>query len=212
MSGGLPDDVEPWARVQLDVLDRLACVRLQLDMLLTGEWTLDPELLTGLGRALVATGEGLRAYSPAIDLTSEVPVVVPYDASAERSLAGSAVAADRAYQAIARQLDLADIYDLTARRVVEACAELVGIGPWPEQGEVTSRSARIGAVAVLTDLLLVEVRQLVAEAVTVDHPERLVARVHDAARRRRAMLKLSDAFRAIGDGADPDDLLRRLVS
>lgn len=123
---------------------------------------------------------------------------VPFDENAEQSLAGAATWSQQAAVAVMAAVDPAAFYLPWCGRVVAAGAELEEIVPPNEL--VSGRNLRLGALSVTADVDLRRLAEWRAMAWTLRHPEPLARRVREAAERRRLMLRLTEAFNALGAG------------
>jgi hypothetical protein len=148
-------------------------------------------------------------------------VKIPRDDRAEREVTGHAIATARGAELAFERLDPADLYDARLRRLLEASRHLADVhrfitpltdeeiqALWP-MSPPSSEHVRIGAAAVIADEVIAYVRQLVGERSTFqDTAGQFPPRVTEAAEKRRAMMALGDALRALQDGASVGDALQ----
>jgi hypothetical protein len=129
-------------------------------------------------------------------------VTIPQADGEERALAGAAILCADYQRRVSTAVDLADIYDLTLRAVIVACAEHLAdvdrmtvdstVGDWDDlwpQTPPLTMHVRAGAASVLVDgATLVVLRGLLDEASVAI--ERDVRRVTEAAQARRRLAEL----------------------
>ncbi len=142
-------------------------------------------------------------------------LTVPADLCAERVVAGCTLLHPLGAQRAAAMLSPADFYFPQCRRLFEAALQLHDVGPF-DQGPVPwlPSSARVRAIAaaVMADEPFMVAEQLMAESPVMTRPEPWAAKVAAAAERRRAMRLLADAFNALGEGGDLEDVAAAIVN
>lgn len=121
---------------------------------------------------------------------------IPVDEEAEAEVVGLAVGSPTGYRLAAAVTDPRDFWIPRYGRAFASCAELADV---PTTWDCAERIAR---AAKLADVDVDELRRLEANrSLFQDTRARFAHRVADAARRRRAMAALADAYNALGLGA-----------
>jgi replicative DNA helicase len=150
-------------------------------------------------------------------------LAVPTANEAERSVVGVVLLTPLGLAHVAGIVTADDFHDRTLARLLEATTDLADIGPFrPASLDgldpyrfPSSRGVRIAAAATIADVSFMAVEAIAADAPTMTNAGHWARQVADAARRRRAMVVLANAYNALGGGAALEDVaptLSRVVA
>ncbi len=149
----------------------------------------------------------------------------PHDARAEAEAVGHAVATAEGAELVFARLDPGDLYDHRHRRILEACRLVADVGRrftapmtdddarelWPMTRPL-SEHVRIGAISVVADVHVSEVRRLVEGRSTfADTAAQYPPRVATAARRRHAIALAAEVREALEAGEPAAGLVAALA-
>lgn len=131
---------------------------------------------------------------------------------AERVVVASSIADANVYRSVANLIEL--IYDGQRRRLFRTCAEVDDIGPfrwslddvdpvalWPQKVPLSTR-VRAAAVALIADVPLIVVEELVDADSRLSVSQKWIDQLHAAARRRATLIDLEKARTRLLAGAD----------
>ncbi len=135
---------------------------------------------------------------------SELSLTVPQDDEAERVVAAVVIATRFALSHVADVVTATDFYNPALGRLFAVAPLLDDLAPF--QAPVSSEHVRVGAASVLAEVPLSVLERLLRAAPVMWDARRWAHRVADAARRRRAMAAVAQAYNLLAAGAGVDDV------